>query len=141
MPAILPPRQPVSHYAIMCQQGAVTFVGGFIFRPKEHCPSRGKGDLSVRKERATKMRVGIDSYCYHRLFGDVYPHQKDPGRTITLEDFLKRAKELGVDGVSLESSYVPSTEKYNLAGIKGTLDEYGMDRVWAWGHPDGLEGG
>jgi sugar phosphate isomerase/epimerase len=87
------------------------------------------------------MKVGIDSYCYHRFFGDVYPEQKDPGRRITLEDFLKRAKELGVDGVSLESCFVPRTDKDYLAGVKGTLDEYGMDRVWAWGHPDGLEGG
>ena len=36
------------------------------------------------------MKVGIDSYCYHRLFGEVYDHQETPDRLITLEDFLKR---------------------------------------------------
>ena len=25
--------------------------------------------------------------------------------------------------------------------MKGALDGYGFDRVYAWGHPDGLQGG
>ncbi len=87
------------------------------------------------------MKVGIDSYCYHRLFGEVYPHQQAPEKQITLEDFLKRAKELDVDGVSLESCFVPSFEKGYLTEIKAMLDDFALDRVWAWGHPDGLEGG
>ena len=54
------------------------------------------------------MKVGIDSYCYHRMFGEVYPdQQKPPPRKLTLEQFIDRAKELGVDGVSLESCFIP----------------------------------
>jgi sugar phosphate isomerase/epimerase len=87
------------------------------------------------------MKVGIDSYCYHRFFGEVYPEQKKPAKSMTLEDFLKRAHELKVDGVSLESCFIPRFDKEYLSGVKGMLDEYGMDRVFAWGHPDGLEGG
>ena len=26
------------------------------------------------------MKVGIDSYCYHRFFGEVYPDQKEPAK-------------------------------------------------------------
>ena len=40
------------------------------------------------------MKVGIDSYCYHRFFGEVYPDQKPPAKNMTMEDFLARAKEL-----------------------------------------------
>ena len=87
------------------------------------------------------MKVGIDSYCYHRFFGEVYPQQQKPEKQMTLEDFLKRAKELEVDGVSLESCFIPRFDKSYLSEIKGMLDEFGMDRVFAWGHPDGLEGG
>jgi sugar phosphate isomerase/epimerase len=87
------------------------------------------------------MKVGIDSYCYHRFFGEVYPEQVEPSTKMTLEDFLKRAGELEVDGVSLESCFVPRLDTEYLAGIKSTLDEYKLDRVWAWGHPEGLEGG
>ena len=87
------------------------------------------------------MKVGIDSYCYHRFFGEVYPQQPSPQRRLSLEDFLSRAKELDVDGVSLESCFFPRLDSSYLAGIKRLLDGFGFDRVYAWGHPDGLEGG
>jgi sugar phosphate isomerase/epimerase len=87
------------------------------------------------------MRVGIDSYCYHRYFGEVYPDQASPGVRWTFQDFVRRAAELGVDGVSLESCFFESLEPDYLAKIKAALDERGMERVLAWGHPDGLEAG
>lgn len=87
------------------------------------------------------MKVGIDSYCYHRFFGEVYPDQEPPEKDMTMEDFLVRAKELGVDGVSLESCFFPSYDEGWLKDLKAQLDDYGFDRVYAWGHPDGLERG
>ena len=87
------------------------------------------------------MKVGIDSYCYHRFLGEVYPHQKAPDKQMTMEDFIKRAKELDVDGVSLESCFFPRFDDSYLSEVKGMLDENNFDRVYAWGHPDGLEGG
>jgi sugar phosphate isomerase/epimerase len=87
------------------------------------------------------MKVGIDSYCYHRFFGEVYPDQDPPEKEMTMEDFLARAKELEVDGVSLESCFFPSYDKGWLSNLKDQLDDYGFERVYAWGHPDGLERG
>jgi sugar phosphate isomerase/epimerase len=87
------------------------------------------------------VKIGIDSYCYHRFFGEVYPQQPPPPRPMSLEDFLVRAKELGVDGVSLESCFFSRFDPSYLASIKQLLDGYSFDRVYAWGHPDGLEGG
>ncbi len=87
------------------------------------------------------MKIGIDSYCYHRFFGEVYPDQRVPSTDMTLEGFVRRGKELGVDGVSLESCFFPSFEASYLSEVKGLLDTCGLDRVFAWGHPDGLEGG
>mgnify|MGYP001549253461 CR=1 FL=1 len=69
------------------------------------------------------MKVGIDSYCYHRFFGEVYPHQNAPAKQMTMEDFIRRAKELDVDGVSLESCFIPRFDKAYLSEIKGMLDE------------------
>jgi sugar phosphate isomerase/epimerase len=88
------------------------------------------------------MKVGIDSYCYHRFFGEVYPDQKPPAKKMTMQDFLVRAKELKVDGVSLESCFFPPkvNQKW-FKELKAQLDEYKLDRVYAWGHPDGLERG
>ena len=87
------------------------------------------------------MKIGIDSYCYHRFFGEVYAQQRKPAKQMTPEDFIRRAKELGVDGVSLESCFLPRTDASYLSELKGLLDEFKLDRVYAWGHPDGLEGG
>jgi len=88
------------------------------------------------------MKVGIDSYCYHRFFGEVYPDQKKPAKDMTMQDFLKRARELKVDGVSLESCFFPpNVDQVWFKDLKAQLDEYKLDRVYAWGHPDGLERG
>lgn len=89
----------------------------------------------------TKMKVGIDSYCFHRYFGEVYPHQTAPEKNMTMDDFLDYAKFLDVDGVSLESCFFPTFDPGWLKGLKAKLDEYQFDRVYAWGHPDGLEAG
>jgi len=87
------------------------------------------------------MKVGIDSYCYHRYFGEIYPDQDDPGVRWTFQDFVDRAVELDVDGVSLESCFFESLDPGYLSEIKSSLDEKEMERVLAWGHPDGLEAG
>ena len=87
------------------------------------------------------MKIAIDSYCYHRFFGEVYPQQKPPLKRITLEDFLQRAHELGVEGVSLESCYIPDYSAAYLGHVKEILDAYQLEPVYAWGHPNGLEGG
>jgi sugar phosphate isomerase/epimerase len=87
------------------------------------------------------MKIGIDSYCYHRFFGDVYPQQQKPAKDISIEWFLKRARDLKVDGVAVEPPLIARTDASYLSEVKGMLDEYKLDRVYAWGHPDGLEGG
>src|SRR5438270_8238788 len=103
-------------------------------------PDEDQGTRVLHWRLLNGMKIGIDSYCYHRFFGEVYPQQQPAPVKMTQEDFLRRARELGVDGVSLESCYVNPDLAY-LASIKDTLDASGLDRVWAWGHPDGLEGG
>lgn len=87
------------------------------------------------------MKVGIDSYCYHRFFGEVYPMQRPAPKPYSMELFLDRAKELGCDGVSLESCFFPEFSAEYLTGLRRKLDDLNFDRVYAWGHPDGLEAG
>jgi sugar phosphate isomerase/epimerase len=87
------------------------------------------------------MKVGIDSYCYHRYFGEIYPDQEDPGTRWTIIDFVNRAGELEVDGVALDSCFFESFEPSYFEEMKGVLDDKGLERVLAWGHPDGLEAG
>jgi len=87
------------------------------------------------------MKVGIDSYCYHRWFGEVYDMQEKPKQFKTVDDFLALAKRLEVDGVSLETCFLPSLDDSYLRELGVKLRELGMDTVFAWGHPNGLERG
>jgi len=87
------------------------------------------------------MKIGIDSYCFHRYFGEVYDNQRDPGKRITYEDFLNRAIELGTDGVSLETCFFESTDDDYFKRLKEIIDRGNLEGVVAWGHLDGLEGG
>ncbi|MDB5847880.1 MAG: xylose isomerase, partial [Rhodoferax sp.] len=54
------------------------------------------------------MKIAIDSYSYHRYFGEIYPGiEQDPGTRIGMHDFLDKAQALGVAGVSIESCFIP----------------------------------
>lgn len=88
-----------------------------------------------------RLKIGIDSYCFHRLFDEVYPHQFKKEQMLDMEGFLAYAASLGVDGVSLESCFFPEFKPSYLVEVRQWLDHYQFDRVYAWGHPDGLEGG
>ena len=88
------------------------------------------------------MKIAIDSYCYHRYFGESYPNlQTDPGTRMTVWDFLKRAKKHRVQGVSIESCFLPPIDDRFLGTLRDNLDDDGFERVWAWGHPNGLRSG
>ncbi|HVV59000.1 MAG TPA: TIM barrel protein [Gaiellaceae bacterium] len=84
------------------------------------------------------MRVGIDSYSYHRLLGEIRPGEPPPpGR---LADggaaVVAEARALGVDGVALETCYLgpPSRDlATSLAAEAGR-----MELVFSWGAPNGL---
>ena len=86
------------------------------------------------------MKTGIDSYCFHRFFGEVYEGQPEPSAKMTMTDFLAFAVELGVDGVSLESCF----SKHGGIVVPGAEGEPGRPRAGAGlcvGHPQGLEDG
>jgi sugar phosphate isomerase/epimerase len=87
------------------------------------------------------MRIGVDSYCFHRFFGEVYDGQPAPSAPMTIDDFLTFARDLQVDGVSLESCFFPTWERSWFQELRAKLDDLGLDRVYAWGHPSGLEDG
>jgi 3-oxoisoapionate decarboxylase len=86
------------------------------------------------------MLIGIDSYSYHRLFGEIRAGEEEPeGSQWDLQAVLRHALELGVDGVSLETCFLSppgSTETRSLRE-----DAAGLQVAIAWGHRHGLEFG
>lgn len=91
--------------------------------------------------REVAMKVGVDSYSYHRLFGEIYPNQVDPGHRWEFEQSIDETIRLGAAGISLETCFLPTVDANYLARLKDKLDEHNLIRMVAWGHPDGLEGG
>jgi 3-oxoisoapionate decarboxylase len=89
------------------------------------------------------MEIGIDSYCFHRYFGEIYPGlQADPGTRWRMEgEFLDFALDQDVGEIALEACFFDALDDGLCAEIKARLDETGVDRVLGWGHPEGLWGG
>ncbi len=87
------------------------------------------------------MTIGVDSYSYHRLYGEIYPNQIDPGTRWQFERCIDETVRVGANGISLETCFMPSFDADYLARLKEKLDQHDLKRMVAWGHPDGLEGG
>ena len=89
------------------------------------------------------MKIGIDSYCFHRYFGEIYEGlQTDPGTRWRMEkEFLDFALAQEIDEVALEACFFDALDDGLCAEIKDRLDDAGLDRVLGWGHPEGLWGG
>lgn len=87
------------------------------------------------------MQVGIDSYCYHRLLGEIRPGESDPGGRFARGslDVVAEALRLGVDLVALETCFLPAPGR-PLARTVAAAGE-GLELALSWGHPDGLEYG
>jgi sugar phosphate isomerase/epimerase len=94
------------------------------------------------------MQVGIDSYSYHRRYGELrageLPSPSEPWM-LDPEPVLRHARTTGADVVFLETCYLPEPEAIDA----GVLAEAGANLQvgFSWGHPwpagrfHGLDGG
>lgn len=92
------------------------------------------------------MRVGIDSYSYHRRYGEVRPTESaisGPIWALEPSPVLAHARELGVDVLMLETCYLPEPEDLSSEMFGDQPPTVGF----SWGHPwpegaiHGLEAG
>jgi 3-oxoisoapionate decarboxylase len=83
--------------------------------------------------------LGIDSFAYHRYFGEHNRWETALDFRWTTQDFIERAHQLNVDGVSLQTCYLPALTEPVLDALQTQLGS--LSRVLTWGHPDGLRGG
>lgn len=87
------------------------------------------------------MRVGVDSYSYHRRFGEVRPSESPVDIRWDTVDFVEHCAEFGVDGVSLETCYMDLHSSAQLDDISAAVRSHDLAVAVAWGHPGGLEMG
>ncbi len=88
-------------------------------------------------------RIGIDSYSYHRYFGDPtrFEQPLDLPTPWTVEDAIHHAVDLSVDAVSLQTVYLPPLDADGAAALRQKLADARLTPTLAWGHRSGLEGG
>jgi sugar phosphate isomerase/epimerase len=92
------------------------------------------------------MQVGIDSYSYHRLYGETRPGERALRDTWALEPepVIHHARSLAVDALFLETCYLPAPE---TLGDALTASAAPVQLGFSWGHPwpvgrfHGLDGG
>jgi sugar phosphate isomerase/epimerase len=95
------------------------------------------------------MQVGIDSYSYHRRYGEARageaPSRHAPWPLVP-EPVLRHAVDVGADAVFLETCYLPAPEAISAATLAPATDA-GVRVGFSWGHPwpsgvfHGLDGG
>lgn len=88
------------------------------------------------------MKIALDSYVYHRHFGEVYPHlESEPTVKLNFWQMLEQTINLGLQGISIESFMLPHPTQHDIQRLRQTLNTHHLEIVWAWGHPSGLENG
>jgi sugar phosphate isomerase/epimerase len=92
-------------------------------------PERG----SDRRRSAGGSRIGVDSYSYHRLLGELRRGEPDPGWRLADGGaaVIAEARVAGAEAVSLETCFLDSAD-----GLESELE-----LAFSWGAPNGLEFG
>jgi len=90
---------------------------------------------------ASGPALGIDSFCYHRYFGEFGEWDAPLPERWSTRDFLDRAAELGVEIVSLQTRYLEDLSIEAMNSLREQLEYRGLRAVLAWGHRSGLESG
>ena len=86
------------------------------------------------------MKVGVDTYSYHRLFGEIYPNQIDLGRH-GLSSRASTRRFASARG-RLAGNLLHAQFRAGLPSpAQGQARPTRPCAMLAWGHPDGLEGG
>ena len=78
------------------------------------------------------MLIGVDSYSYHRCFGDLRPGEvprPGPRWALSPEPVLAHAAELGVECVFLETCFLPAPEDLDPGELKGKVGRSGFPGV------------
>jgi 3-oxoisoapionate decarboxylase len=87
------------------------------------------------------MRLGIDSYSYHRLLGEIRPGEEAPSERFErgVADVLDEARGLAVAALSLETCFLDPPDRLDAEALRAAAGP--LELVLAWGHPQGLEFG
>lgn len=87
------------------------------------------------------VRFGIDSFSFHRFFGENSKWEVAADRKWSTKDFIDFAREHHLDLITLQTAYLDLSDEQTLAEIKRWKSEKENYLAFTWGHPNGFDGG
>lgn len=87
------------------------------------------------------MKLGLDSYSFHRFYGETTAWESLPETRWTLADFLNFCTGEQIDLASIQTSYMPDDEEVAQEISRWKSVDALREVVFTWGHPNGYNGG
>jgi sugar phosphate isomerase/epimerase len=87
------------------------------------------------------MKLGLDSYSFHRFYGETTAWEELPDFRWTLTDFLNFCTAEKIILASIQTSYMPSDEEVIREIENWKSIDSSHEVVFTWGHPNGYNGG
>ena len=87
------------------------------------------------------MKLGLDSYSFHRFYGETTAWETLPDTRWTLANFLEFCTAEKIPLASLQTAYMPGDEEVIDEVTKWKSVDPEREVVFTWGHPNGYNGG
>lgn len=84
------------------------------------------------------VSIGVDSYSYHRFFGEVRAGEARASETWTCADLLDRVPRPSVEVLGLETCHLAGTSLDDIQQVADVCTRRHRDLVLTWGHPEGV---
>ena len=87
------------------------------------------------------MKLGLDSYSFHRFYGETTAWETLPNTTWSLRDFLEFCTSEDISLASIQTSYMPTDDEVIREVNQWKAADRNREVVFTWGHPNGYNGG
>jgi len=88
----------------------------------------------------TQSQLGLDSFSFHRFFGECSKWETPSETRWQLGDFLKFATEQSIKLVTLQTAYLDTAKVLEDPALMDWR-RGGGEVLFTWGHPNGCDGG
>ena len=87
------------------------------------------------------VRFGIDSFSFHRFFGENSKWEVPAETKWQTKDFIDFAREHGLDLITLQTAYLDLSDSETHSELKRWVNDKENYLAFTWGHPNGFDGG
>jgi sugar phosphate isomerase/epimerase len=89
----------------------------------------------------TDVRFGIDSFSFHRFFGENSKWEVPAEIKWRTKDFIDFARAHDLDLITLQTAYLDLSESETHEELKRWTSDKKNYLAFTWGHPNGFDGG